>query len=322
MRLVVTDCDHDAFAEERAVADAYGADLAFADASGAEELVEAGQGADGLIVQYAHITGDVLDRLPTVRAIGRYGVGYDSIDVPAATARGVAVFNVPDYGTESVSDHAIALALSLLREIPMLDRRSRSGGASFTMARPLRLFAGRTFGVVGCGLIGTATARKASALGFDIVVNDILADPPEPFHGYRAASFADVLSTSDVVSLHTPLTADTHHLIDAAGLALMKPGAILVNTSRGPVVDAEALADAAAAGRLRGAALDVTEPEPIPPGHPLTRLDNVILTPHIAWYSEESYGELKRRTVFNVASYLAGEEPSNLVNTEVLTRTR
>lgn len=318
MKICITDCDHARYDQEEAVARGYGAEIVFANATTADELVAGAQGAQGLVVQYATIDAALLDRLPEVRVVSRLGVGYDSVDVAAATERGVAVFNVPDYGTESVSDHAIALALALLRQIPLLDRRARDGGANFEMARPLRLLAGQRFGVLGCGLIGTVTARKARSLGFEVVVQDLLATPGEDFHGFAAVSRDELLATSDVLSVHTPLDSSTRHIIDAAALESMKPQAVLVNTSRGPTLDCEALTRALQEGTIRAAALDVTEPEPLPLDHPLRSLDNTILTPHIAWYSEESYGELKHRTLLNAVGYLSGEVHSNLVNPEVL----
>ncbi len=318
MKIVITDCDHDAFDEEFAVADRYGAQLVLAQSRTTEELLTNAAGADGLAVQYARITAEVLDALPSVRAICRYGVGYDTVDVAAATARGIAVCNVPDYGTEAVSDHAVALALAAARDIPRLDRALRAGRVDFPGVRPEYLVGDRVFGIVGLGRIGFATARKAAGLGYRVVCHDILAGEADEFRGYPHVGLDELLSRSQVVSLHTPLTELTHHLIGAAQLAAMRPDAILVNTARGPVVDTAALVDALTAGAIRAAALDVAETEPLPPGHRLMDFPQCILTPHMAWYSEESYGELKRRTVENVAALLSGRAPSDLLNPEVL----
>lgn len=318
MRIVITECDHDAFAEEQAVADAFGAELVIAQSRTAEELIANAEGADVLVVQYAKITAEILDALPNVRAIGRYGVGYDSVDLDAANARGVAVCNVPDYGTESVSDHAIALALSTIREIPRLDRGVRAGVMDFPGIRPVHLMAGRTFGVVGLGLIGSSTARKAKGLGFEVIGHDALGGDATEFRGVEHVSLEELLRRSDIVSIHTPLNEGTKHLLGAEEFALAKPGLILVNTSRGPVVDTNALIDALKSGQVRSAALDVSEVEPIPLGYPLLEFPQVILTPHLAWYSEESYGELKARTVENAATVAAGRRPRNIVNPQVL----
>ena len=316
MRIVITECDHDAFDEEFAAAEAAGAELVVAQSRSREELVAQAEGADALVVQYAQVDGEMLDALPSVRAIGRYGVGVDTIDLAAATARGVVVCNVPDYGTEAVSDHAIALALSSAREIARLDRGVREGVVDFPGVRPLHLVTGRTFGIIGQGRIGRATARKAKGLGYEVVVHDLLeADIASE---YPFVSLPELLSQSSVISVHIPLTQDTHHLIGRDEFALMRPDAILVNTARGGVVDTNALVEALRAGRIRGAALDVTEVEPLPLQHELLTLPQVTLTPHLAWYSEESYGELKRRAVENVARILTGAEPRDVVNPEVL----
>ena len=319
MRITVTECDHDSFADEQAVADAAGAELVIAQSRSTEELVAACAGAEGILVQYATITAEVMDALPDLKVVGRYGVGVDSVDVAAATARGIAVCNVPDYGTEAVSDHAIGLALSVARGIPRLDRGVRAGSFDLPVVRPLYQTSGRVFGVVGLGLIGTATARKAAGLGYEVIGYDVRADPAEEtFHGVRSVSLDTLLERSQVISMHTPLTPETRDLLGAAELARVRPDAIVVNTSRGGVVSTDALVEALREGRLAGAGIDVHDVEPVPSGHPLLDFDNVVLTPHLAWYTEESYGELKRRTVENVVEVCAGRAPRNIVNPEVL----
>ena len=318
MHIVITDCDHDTLEPERAITTRHGRTLALAKALTEDEVIVAGQGAAGLLVQYAQITAKVLDALPSVRAVGRYGVGFDSVDVEAATARGVAVCTVPDYGTEDVSDHAIALALSLARGVVRLDRGVRLGPAPFASVRPMHRIKGRVFGIVGLGLIGSATARKAIGLGYQVLAHDILLTPGTVVDGVLAVTFEEVLERSDVVSMHVPLDASTVHMMSTAQFARMRSEAILVNTCRGPVVDTSALVEALRTGAIGGAALDVHETEPLPVDSPLTGFDQVVLTPHIAWYSEESYLELKRRTVENVVEVLAGRRPRNIVNPEVL----
>jgi len=246
-------------------------------------------------------------------------VGVDSVDVAAATARGIAVCNVPDYGTESVSDHAIGLTLAAARGIPRLDRGLRAGSFDLAAVRPLYQTRSRVFGVIGMGLIGSATARKAAGLGYEVIGYDIEADPrASTFRGFASVPLDELLERSQVVSLHTPLTDVTRGMIGAAELARMRSDAILVNTSRGGVVNTDALVDALRTGSIAGAAIDVHESEPLPAGHPLTTFDSVVLTPHLAWYTEESYDELKRRTVANVVDVCAGRAPRNIVNPEVL----
>lgn len=319
MKIVITECDHDSFAPEHEVTDPAGADLVLTQSRTADELVANAAGAEGILVQYAQITAEVMDALPDLRAIGRYGVGVDSVDVAAATARGIAVCNVPDYGTESVSDHAIAMALAAARGIPRLDRGVRAGSFDLVAVRPLYQTRGRVFGVVGMGLIGTATARKAAGLGYEVIGYDVAAAPGSvSFHGFPLVSLDELLERAQVVSLHTPLDESTRGMIGAEQLARMRSDAILVNTSRGGVVDTPALVEALRAQTIRAAAIDVHETEPLPVGHPLMEFDSVVLTPHLAWYSEESYDELKRRTVANVVDVCAGRAPRNVVNPEVL----
>jgi D-3-phosphoglycerate dehydrogenase len=319
MKIVITECDHDAFDIERAVTDAGQAQLVIAKSRNAAEIIENAAGAEGILVQYAQITAEVMDGLPGLKAIGRYGVGIDTVDVAAATAHGIAVCNVPDYGTEAVSDHAIAMALAAARGIPRLDRGVRAGNFDLVAVRPLYQTRDRVFGVVGLGLIGTATARKAAGLGYQVIGYDVRADPgAETYHGVRSVSLDELLKLSQVVSLHTPLTDQTRGMIGTEQFAKMRSDAILVNTSRGGVADTEALVEALRSGQIQGAAIDVHEEEPVPVGHPLTEFDSVVLTPHLAWYSEESYAELKRRTAENVVEVCAGRAPRNIVNPEVL----
>jgi D-3-phosphoglycerate dehydrogenase len=318
VKIVITECDHDSFVPEHEVSDPAGAELVLTQSRTAAELVANATGADAILVQYADITAEIMDALPGLRAIGRYGVGVDSVDVAAATARGIAVCNVPDYGTESVSDHAIGMALAAARGIPRLDRGVRQGSFDLVAVRPLYQTRDRVFGVLGMGLIGSATARKAAGLGYRVIGYDVAAEPGTTFRGFPAVTFDELLERSQVLSLHTPLDETTRGLIGRAELSRMRRDAILVNTSRGGVVDTPALVDAMRAGTIAGAAIDVHETEPLPAGHPLMDFDSVVLTPHLAWYTEESYDELKRRTVANVIEVCSGRRPRNIVNPEVL----
>ncbi len=319
MKIVIIECDHDAFDIEREVTDAARVELVISQSRDADELVANAAGAEGILVQYGEITAEVMDALPELKAIGRYGVGVDSVDVAAATARGIAVCNVPDYGTEAVSDHAIAMALSAARGIPRLDRGVRAGSFDLVAVRPLYKTRDRVFGIIGLGLIGTATARKAAGLGYEVIGYDTAADPnAETYRGVRSVSLNELLERSQVVSLHTPLTDQSRGMIGAEQFAIMRSDAILVNTSRGGVADTAALVDALRKGAILGAAIDVHDQEPLPRDHPLTTFDSVVLTPHLAWYTEESYAELKRRTAENVVEVCEGRVPRNIVNPEVL----
>lgn len=319
MHIVITDCDHDDVVIERDCVEAAGGRLSLPQKTDPEGIIASAGDADGLIVQYGQITADVLEALPKVRVISRYGVGVDTVDVAAATARGVAVCNVPDYGTEAVSDHAIALTLAVSRDITGLDRRLRQGQPALAPAQPIFQLRGRCFGVIGAGAIGMATARKAAGLGFDVVVCDPRLTPDETTpEGFAVLSFEALLASAQVISLHLPLIEQTHHLINARALAAMRDDAVLINTARGGVVDTQALVDALEQGRLLGAGLDVLEDEPLAVDHPLTRLDRVVLTPHAGFYTEESYVELKQRTAQNAVDVIAGRRPRNILNPQVL----
>lgn len=318
-RIVITDYELDSVAIEQSVADRHGVDLVRAHCTNEDEVIEASADADGIVVQYAPITERVIKALPHLKAIGRYGAGVDNIDLAAATAQGVAVSNVPDYGIDDVSDHAIALAVALARGIVDLDRGVRSGRHSLPSVQPLHRMSSQTFGVVGLGLIGAATATKAKALGFTVIGYDPLRVPGTTTEeGIEVVSFPQLLAASDVVSLHVPLNEHTSHLINARTLAQMKDGATLINTCRGGVVDTAALIDALKNNHLKAAGLDVFEEEPLPLTSPLLELERVVLTPHVAWYTEQSYEELKRRTIENVIDVCQGKHPRNILNPPVL----
>lgn len=319
--VVITECDHDGFDPENTVAAAQGLELRV-EQSTPEALVDNILDADGILVQYAQITADVMDRAPRLRAIGRYGVGVDTVDIAAATERGIAVTNVPDYGTDAVSDHAIGLAVSLARGIPRLDREIRQGNYDVSLAKPLFGFQGRVFGVLGLGRIGTATARKAAGLGYRVIGYDFGATPGGQENGIETVSFEELLRQSQVLSVHVPLTDETRGLIGAEELATMRDDAVIINTARGGIIDTDALVEALRDGAILGAGIDCHDQEPLPATHPIAALDNVVLTPHAAWYTEQSYVELKRRTLEGVADVLAGRSPRNLVNPEVLEHPR
>ncbi|MCU1575201.1 MAG: 2-hydroxyacid dehydrogenase [Micrococcaceae bacterium] len=317
-KILITDCDHDSISVEEDLATTHGIELVRASCTSEEDVIAAGVDADALLVQYAPITERVMSALPRLRVIGRYGVGVDTIDVPAATAHGIAVCNVPDYATEEVSDHAIALTLSLARGITGLDRSIRTGNHTLTPVTPLHRIAGRVFGVIGLGLIGSATARKARGLGYSVIGFDPLHQPGSVTEdGVQVATFEHVIRHADVLSLHVPLNSRTRHLINAEVLTQTKDGAILINTCRGAVVDTAALVEALSNGRLQAAGLDVFEEEPLPAGSALLQLDNVALTPHAAWYSEESHTDLKRRLFENVLQGLVSGRPGNPINPDV-----
>lgn len=313
MRVVITDLDHETTDEEQAVAQEFDASLMREHCLTEEELIAKCQDAEGLLVQYAPITRHVMESLPSLSIIGRYGVGVDNVDVEAAKALGIHVTNVPDYGFEEVSDHAIALALSVLRGTARLDRMVRSGSAELERVKPLHRLNTLTFGVLGMGAIGEATAKKARALGFTCIASDPRYTEGDVVEGVRIVGFRDLLGNSDVLSVHVPLTEGTFHMFDQAAFRSMKKGAVLVNTSRGAVIDTEALIESIDHGHIAGAGLDVFEEEVLPEDHPLTKIESVVLTPHAAWYSEESYSELKTRVAQNVMAFLQNGTQTNFI---------
>jgi D-3-phosphoglycerate dehydrogenase / 2-oxoglutarate reductase len=284
-----------------------------------EEVVAAAAEADGILNCYAPIPADVIRSLSRCRVIARYGIGLDTIDIAEATAKGIVVTNVPDYCIDEVSDHALALILALVRRVVVLDRSVRAGGWDLAPARPVHRLRGRTLGLVGFGRIARRLAEKTAAIGFRTIAYDpyVSADAMASA-GVEAGDLDSVLAESDVVSIHAPLTEGSRHLIGLPELRRMKPGAFLVNTSRGPLVDLDALRAVMEQGHLAGAGLDVLETEPPDPDDPLLRHPGVVVTPHAAFYSEEATVEQQRKAAEQVVAALAGETPVYAVNAEAL----
>ena len=273
------------------------------------ELAAAVRDVDAAMIGLQPFDAPLIAGMRRCRVISRYGIGYDNIDVAAATGAGIWVARVPDYGWEDVSDHAIALLLACARDLRSYDRLARAGRPG----RPRSLFRmkERTCGVIGCGGIGSALVRKLGgfALARILVHDPYLSAAQIAAAGGVASDLDTLLRESDFVSLHTPLTEETRQMIGAAQLRLMKPMAILINTARGGLVDQDALAAALADGTIAAAGLDVFETEPLPTDSPLVGLDNVILSNHVAWYTEESAVELATKAARNVSEVLAGRPP-------------
>jgi D-3-phosphoglycerate dehydrogenase / 2-oxoglutarate reductase len=312
--VVITDCDHLNIEPELRVFAEADFDVRLAECETAEDIIEQARDADAIINQYAPVNKAVLENLERCRVVVRYGVGVDTIDAAAAARRGVWVANVPDYGTEEVSDHAFALMMNLLRGVGRLDRAVRSKRWDVKDVRPLYRVRGLTLGIVGCGRIGLALARKAACFGVRVLGFDVAPMREETLGGVEQVELEELLAASDIVSLHTPLNEGTHHLIGTEQLVLMKRGAYLINTARGGLVDSSALLKALDAGEISGAALDVLETEPPEAGDPLVGHERVIVTPHAGWYSEESYDTLKSEAAREVVRVLSGERPRSPVN--------
>jgi D-3-phosphoglycerate dehydrogenase len=302
----------------KAVLGAIGADVQLAAQPTSDEILKVAADADALLVTYAKITGEMIGRLTRCRIISRFGIGVDNVDLAAATQAGIVVTKVPDYCIDEVSDHAMALLLALVRKIPSSNAQVHAGRWEMRAVVPIHRLRGTVLGLVGFGRIPQLVAPKAKSFGLRVIAFDPFA-PPELFarEGVEQVNLAQLLAQSDYVSIHAPLLPETRDLFNADAFRQMKPTAYLVNTARGPIVDEGALARALDAGQLAGAALDVMPQEP-PVGSPLFGRDNVIITPHTSFYSEESLLELQRKAAQEVASVLTGNVPKNPVNPEVL----
>jgi D-3-phosphoglycerate dehydrogenase / 2-oxoglutarate reductase len=281
--------------------------------SNEDELIANTRAADALCVTSARITRRVIDNLERCTAIVRYGVGFDVVDVEAATERGIMVCTMPDFCTEEVANHALMLLLACNRRLIALHDGMRRGVWGRTQLRAIGPLAGETLGIVGYGRIGRAMARRGRALGMSVIAADpYTPDPPED--GDRILPLDQVLQLSDYFSVHTPLTPETRGLINERTLHLMQPHAYLINTARGPVIDQAALLRALTEGWIAGAGLDVFESEPVAPGNPLLTLPNVVLTPHSAFYSEASVRRQHEMAADNVICALTGVCPPGLLN--------
>jgi D-3-phosphoglycerate dehydrogenase len=305
--------------EERLLA-AAGHEVRRADCRDEDDVIEQADGADALLTQWVPVTGRVLDALPDVRIVSRLGIGYDMVDVQAATARGVAVANTPTYCIEEVAAHTLALLLALARGIVPLDAHLRAGGWDAVAAAPAACRpSAQTVAVVGLGRIGARVARALSAIGFRVLVVDPFVDAAAAaVAGGRLVSLDEALEAADHVTLHAPLTDATRGLIGREQLARLRPGATLVNTCRGGLVDEPALVEALRCGALAGAALDVFAEEPLPADSPLRTLPNVILTPHAAWYSPAALRDLPREATESIVDFLAGRPVASIVNARAL----
>ena len=281
------------------------------------ELLELARHADAVLNCYRHISVEIVEAMKNCRIIARYGIGVDTIPLEVATSRGIQVTNVPDYCIEEVADHGLALILAFTRGIIRGLDQTRGGGWNVKLLRPLHRQRGRTLGLVGFGRIARALAHRATALGYEIIVSDpFLSDEAVRTGGARPVDLDTLFKESDVVSLHAPLTPNTRHMVNAERLATMRPGAVLVNTSRGGLVDYEAVVTALRGGTLGGAGLDVLEAEPPAAGStPIGEVPNLVVTPHLAFYSEQALVDLQRKAAEQIRAVLEGRTPDYPVNT-------
>jgi D-3-phosphoglycerate dehydrogenase len=308
-------------AVERAVLEPRGIHVEAVDIDDENAFAQAAVRADAVLHMRGRLDALRIARLERCRIIAHYGTGVDRVDVSAATNHGIWVTNGPRYAVDEVSSHAIALLLAAARKITAADRAVRSGAWHIRPIVPLHRIAGKTLGLLGFGNIARATGRKGRGIGLEVIAYDPYVDG-EVFQreGVRRVDFDTCLGAADFLSVHLPLTSETRGLVGREAFARLKPGAILVNTSRGAVLDETALLETLQSGRLCAAGLDVFAQEPLPPNHPLLTLPNVTVTGHIGFYSEESIEQMQRDAAEQVAQALDGSVPEFLVNREVLKR--
>ena len=317
--VAITDYVFASLEPERRVLAPLGVELRPAQCKSEEEIIALTQEADAVLNCYAKMTARVIENLNRCKIIARYGIGVDNVDLAAASKARILVTNVSDYCIDEVSDHALALLLALARHVAAADGAVKAGEWDVVARAGIRRLRGQTLGLVGFGKIAKALASKVQPLGMKVLVYDPYVEAELiSRYGAEAVSLDRLLAEADAISIHVPLSSETRNLIGERELALMKSAAFLINTSRGGIVDEQALAAALKEGQLGGAALDVLSVEPPPPDHPLRQAPNVILTPHLAFYSRESVIELQTKAAEEVARALKGELPRSPVNREVL----
>jgi len=288
-----------------------------------EEFLAEAEDCDALLNTYAGpITADVMARMPKCRIIARYGIGVDTIDLDAATQAGIIVTNNPTYCIEEVAEHTMALVLACARKVALYDRLVLGSRWELPPGKPMFRVSGRTLGLVGFGNIARQVAVRAAAFGMRILFADPFVQEGRLDIPGKKMELHGLLQEADFVSLHPPLTPETRKMINDAALSHMKPTAFLINCSRGPIVDTDALVRALDAKKIAGCALDTTDPEPLPDPHPLRGRDSVIITPHVAWYSEQALVGLQAGAPGDVRRVLSGEWPVNVVNRAVKGKTR
>ena len=320
-KVLITDHVWPSVEPERAVLARADAEIVVAPDGSEDTLTELAKDVHGILTCFALVTERVVREAENLEVVGRFGVGVDNIAVDLATELGIAVTFVPDYCVDEVSSHAMALLLAWNRRVTLFNNAVKSEGwDSLKLGMPMPRLRGKKLGIVGFGRIGRSVCAKARAFGMEpLAYSPSLTEEDAAAHGARLATLTELLQQSDYVTFHTPLTPETEGMIGARELALMKSNAVIINTARGAVIDEAALHDALAGGQIAGAGLDVAAQTPPPRHHPLFELDNVIVTPHIAFFSQEAVLELEERGAGEVASVLLGRMPDNLFNTSVLT---
>ena len=288
-----------------------------------EEFMAQAADCDALLNTYAGpITADVMAKMPKCRIIARYGIGVDTIDLDAATQAGIIVTNNPTYCIEEVAEHTMALLLACARKIAFYDRQVRAGKWAVPPGKPMFRMAGAALGLVGFGNIARQVAARAASFGMRVLYADPFVKDGQFSEPGKKVELPELLKESDFVSVHPPLTPQTRKMINDDAFSRMKPTAFLINCSRGPVVDTDALVRALDAKKIAGCGLDTADPEPLPDPHPLRGRDNVIINPHVAWYSEKAMVGLQAGAPNEIRRVLTGEWPVNVVNKAVKGKNR
>ena len=318
-RVAVSDYVFPDLEPENEVLNPLGAEIICKQCQSVNDLISITKDADALLNCYFKPVGEELfQSSPNLKVVVRYGIGVDSIDINAATCHGIMVANVPDYCLDEVSDHTIALLFALLRKVVISNEKVKKGFYDLSYLKPLRKLQDQTVGFLGFGRIGRLVAKKLTNIGFRFIFYDPYVQE-EIAEGSRKGTLHELLCESDCLRIHWPENAETRGLLNHERLSLMKPDACIVNTARGGIIDTEALIEILQSGKLAGVALDVVEGiPPISPEHPLCQMENVILTPHSAWYSESALRELQFRAAQEVKRVLLGNLPMSLLNPEVL----
>lgn len=315
MRVIVTDCDHDNMIQEEEVFEREGMTFEHLACKTEEDLIRQAKGGEILMTQYGPFTRKVMEELrPELKLIVRYGVGVDTIDLEAATDLEVQICNVPDYGMNEVADQAMGMLLALARKICYINDCTKHKTWNYTEAIPVRRIPGSVVGIVGLGRIGHTLAKRLQGFECRLIACDPLYQEGTREAGVEIVSFDTLLAESDMISIHCPLTRETENLFDLSAFKKMKPSAILVNTARGGIVHEEDLLKALQQELIAGAALDVVKKEPMEVGAALFALDNFLCSPHMAWYSQESSLELKRKVAEEAVRFAKGEPVRNPVN--------
>ena len=324
-KVVITDYDYGDVDIETAILTDAGARVVALQAKSEQDLFDEVHDCAAIMNQYARVGRATIERTTKCQVVARYGVGVDIVDVDAATERGILVTNVRDYCTEEVADHAVSLWLALARRLFLYDRATHAGVWKWQSGRPIRRLRGQTVGIISFGKIGQAIAQRAKAFEVEVIAFDpFLPEAVAQAAGVRLVGKEELLKTSDHILMQAPMTLETKHFLSDAEFAIMKPGAILVNTGRGPTIDNKALYRALTEGTLAAAGLDDPEEEPAkrsswnPADNPIFSLPNVVVTPHAAYYSEESILAARETAASEVARVLTGQEPKFPVNADAL----